>query len=56
MRMSWMEENARPFREIESQIGILENRGVVIENKPHANQVLLTQNYYCVINEYKALF
>lgn len=48
--------DARPFKEIEDQIAGLEKRGLKIENRSHSYDVLLRNNYYCVINGYKRPF
>lgn len=48
--------DSRPFKDIENQIIGLENRGLKIENRQHTSNVLLRENYYCVINGYKAPF
>lgn len=48
--------NSRPFKDIENQILGLEKRDLKIENRGHAEKVLLKENYYCVINGYKSPF
>lgn len=46
----------RPFKTIDDQILGLKNRGLIIENVSHTRDVLLKNNYYCVINGYKKPF
>lgn len=44
------------FRKVKEQIGILRGRGVIINNKKFAKNVLLEINYYNLINGYKKIF
>ncbi|MFR6669833.1 Abi family protein [Enterococcus sp.] len=48
--------DTRPFKSISEQIKGLEVRGLQIENISHTTEVLLRNNYYCVINGYKRPF
>ena len=48
--------DSRPFKEIDDQIDGLACRGLTIENRSHTFDVLLRNNYYCVINGYKRPF
>lgn len=49
-------ELKKPFKTIEEQIQILENRGLIFCNLSDAKEKLLNNNYYTVINGYKYLF
>ena len=46
----------KPYKNVEEQIAILEGRNVNIRNKRFARHILLYENYYYVINGYKAPF
>lgn len=47
---------SKPYKPIEKQIEILQLRGLVINDINFAKKILLTENYYSVINGYKDLF
>lgn len=44
----------KPFKTIDEQIEILRSRGMVVDDS--ARDILLAENYYCVINGYKEMF
>ena len=44
------------FRDTRTQLYILRSRGIVIKNKKKAKKILLTTNYYNLINGYKEPF
>ncbi|KJY60193.1 Abi family protein [Lactobacillus apis] len=46
----------REFKTIREQIEILEGRGLIIDDKEKAEQYLLTNNYYNIINGYSKYF
>ncbi len=46
----------RPFTKYTEQIEILKARGLIIENKELAIEILKRENYYSLINGYKSLF
>lgn len=46
----------KPFKTLDEQIQILEDRGLVITDKDFAKQYLLTNNYYNIINGYSKYF
>lgn len=46
----------KEFKTIEEQIKILEDRGLVIQNKELATDIFENNNYYYLINGYKDLF
>ena len=43
---------SKPFTPIDDQLQILINRGLKIEDKEFAKDILLRENYYNVINGY----
>lgn len=47
---------SKPFTPIDDQLQILINRGLKIEDKEFAKDILLRENYYNVINGYKMPF
>lgn len=46
----------KPFKTIEEQIEILENRKLIIYNQAFAREALFTFSYYDLINGYKEVF
>lgn len=46
----------KPYISIDEQISLLESRNVLINNYHFAYRVLEYENYYCVVNGYKAPF
>lgn len=46
----------KPFKTIDEQLEILEKRGLQVNSKSFAKEVLLEEGYYNVINGYKDLF
>ena len=46
----------KDFKTIEEQIDILKNRGLIFNDENKAKQILISNNYYNVINGYKDLF
>ena len=46
----------KPYISINEQISLLESRNIIIPNHSFAYRVLEYENYYCVINGYKAPF
>lgn len=46
----------KPFKSIDQQIDLLENRGMIVPDRNEARQVLLGTNYYNIINGYKDSF
>lgn len=46
----------KPYISINEQISLLESRNIIIHNHHFAYRVLEYENYYCVINGYKAPF
>lgn len=44
----------KPFKTIDEQIEILRGRGMIVDDS--ARNVLLAENYYCVVNGYKDMF
>lgn len=46
----------RPFKTIDDQIVILENRGLIFTDKEEAKLYLLRNNYYNVVNMYSKVF
>lgn len=46
----------KPFKNLDEQISILSNRGIVIDDKEYAKDYLLRNNYYNVINCYGRFF
>lgn len=46
----------KPFKTVDEQIEILENRNIIVSNKRFARQILTYENYYYVINGYKTPF
>lgn len=44
----------KPFKTIDEQIDILRSRGMIVDDS--ARDILLAENYYCVINGYKEMF
>lgn len=51
-----MELTSRPFKDLDQQIGILREKGMLIENDDYAKSVLSKMGYYTLINGYKGLF
>lgn len=49
-------KSKKPFKTIEEHLSILEDRGVLIEDRAMAGRFLLRNNYYSVINGYKEFF
>lgn len=47
---------SKPFKNLEEQIQILENRNITITDEEKAKQYLLRNNYYNVINVYSKFF
>ena len=43
-----MAQEVKPFKTIEEQIAILENRGLIIEDEEYAKKILANLNYYRV--------
>ena len=41
-----MAQDVKPFKTIEEQISILEDRGLIIEDKEYAKKSLVNLNYY----------
>ena len=46
----------KTFKTIEEQINILENKGLLINDKDKATDIFINNNYYYLINGYKELF
>lgn len=46
----------KEFKSIDEQIDLLKNRGLSFEDEEKAKTILLTHNYYNIINGYKDLF
>lgn len=46
----------KEFKTVEEQVNLLERRNIVFKDKEKAKQILLTNNYYDVINGYNGLF
>jgi len=46
----------KEFKTVEEQIELLKSRGMIFENEEYAKEILLTNNYYNIINGYKNLF
>lgn len=51
-----MELTSRPFKNLDQQIDILRQKGMLIENDDYAKNVLSKIGYYTLINGYKGLF
>jgi abortive infection bacteriophage resistance protein len=47
---------AKPFKTLDEQIEILENRNLIIHSKDRAKYLLTKNSYYSVINGYKGIF
>ena len=48
--------NTKPFLTIDKQIELLEQRGLLFQNKEAAKKDLLSYGYYEIINGYKDCF
>lgn len=46
----------KPFKTIDEQIGILESRGLVIDDRDVARRFMTRNNYYSLVNGYKEFF
>ena len=46
----------KPFKTIEEQIILLKQRGLIIPDEDKAKKVLLSNNYYNIINGYSKYF
>lgn len=47
---------SKPFTELETQIAILKNRGIIFDDEEYAKSCLYKHGYYNLINAYKPLF
>lgn len=50
------ERNIKPFKTVDELLGILESRGLIIDDRNEATGFLLRNNYYAVVNGYKEFF
>lgn len=47
---------SKPFKTFNEQIDILEKRGLIVDNREEAVNILARVNYYNIINGYKSIF
>lgn len=46
----------KEFKTIEEQIELLKSRGIIVNDEQEAYKILITNNYYNIINGYKDMF
>ena len=46
----------KPFLDLEKQIDLLISRNLIISDREHAKQIIMTASYYDLFNGYKSIF